>query len=89
MVPLTSTGPKVYVATMKKNLSKSYCYSEDNLNCLKNLKLNSYLGGGVADCCAEILVYSYFLEISAAFKNDNLGYITCIFEDTYASIFCL
>ena len=56
---------------------------------MKSLKLKSYPGENVTDCCAAILVDAECLESSGAFKPEHLGYITCIFEDTSDSILLL
>ena len=89
LVPLTATGPEVYVAIMTTFLSDSYDALEETLNHMKSLKLNSYPGENVTDCCAAILVDSERLESSGAFKSEHLGYITRIFEDTSDSRFRL
>ena len=56
---------------------------------MKILKLKSYLGENVTDCCAAILVDADFLESAGDFKPEHLGYINCIFEDTSDSRFRL
>ena len=56
---------------------------------MKILKLNNYPGDNVADCWAAILVDAEFLESDGTFKNNHLGYITHIFEDTSDSRFSL
>ena len=89
MVPLTATGPEVFVAIMTTFLSNSYDALEETLNHMKSLKLKSYPGDNVTDCCAEILVDAERLESAGAFKPEQLGYITCIFEDTSDSRFRL
>ena len=89
LVPLTSTIPEVYVATMNTVLSDSYDYLVDTLNHMKSLKLKDHPGGGVTDCCDKILVDVESLESSGAFKPKHLGYISRIFEDTYDSRFHL
>ena len=48
LVPLTLTGPDVYVATMTNIISDSYYSLVDTLNRMKNLKLKNHPGGG---CC--------------------------------------
>ena len=87
MVPLTATRPEVFVATMNKFLSGSYDSLEETLTHTKILKLKSYPGENVKDCCEAILVDAERLESAGAFKPEHLGYITCIFEDTSDSIF--
>ena len=82
MVPLTSTGPEVFFATMTKFLSDSYDAFEETLTHTKSLKIKRYRGENVTDCCAEMLVDAERLEIDGAFKPEPLGYTTCIFEDT-------
>ena len=62
---------------------------EETLNNTKSLKLKSYPGENVTDCCAVILVDADRLESSGDFKPEHLGYITRIFEDTSNSRFCL
>ena len=89
LVPLTATGPEVFVATMTTFLSDSYDALEETLNNIKSLKLKSYPGENVTDCCAEILVDAERLESAGAFKPDHLGYIIRIFEDTSDSRFRL
>ena len=81
LVPLTATGPEVFVATMTKFLSDSYDDLEETLNHMKSLKLKIYPGENAIDCCAEILVDAERLESDGAFKPEHLGYITRIFED--------
>ena len=89
MVPLKATGPEVYVATMTTIISNSYYSLLDALNHTKNLKLKDNPGRYVADCYNAILVNVESLESAGAFKPEHLGYIICIFEDTYDSIFHL
>ena len=89
LVPLTSTGPEVFVATTNTFLSVSYDDLEETLTHMKSLKLKIYPGDNVEDCLPEILVDSERLKIAGAFNLDHPGHITCIFEDTYDSIFCL
>ena len=52
MLPLTATGPEVYVAIMTKFLSNSYDALEETLNNMKSLKLKSYPEENVTDCFA-------------------------------------
>ena len=89
LVLLTATGPEVFVATMTTFLSDSYDALEETLNHMKSLKLKSYPGENVTDCCAAILVDAERLESAGAFKPEHLGYITHIFEDTSDSRFRL
>ena len=49
---------------------------------MNSLKLKSYPGENVTDCCAAILVDDEHLESSGDFKPEHLGYITRIFEDS-------
>ena len=56
---------------------------------MKSLKLKSYPGENVTDCCAAILVDAERLESAGAFKPEHLGYIIRIFEDTSDSRFRL
>ena len=82
MVPLTATGPEVYVATMKTIISDSYYSLVDILNHTKNLKLKDHPGSDAAYCYDEILVNVGSLESAGTFKPENLGYIIHIFENT-------
>ena len=88
-MPLTATGTEVFVATMTIFLSDSYYALEETLNHMKILKLESYLGENVIDCCAEILVDAECLESDRAFNNEHLGCTTCILEVTFDSRFHL
>ena len=56
LVPLTATGPEVYVATMATIISDSYYSLVDTLNQTKSLKLKDNQGGDAADCYDAILV---------------------------------
>ena len=89
LLPLTATGPEVFVSTMTTFISGSYDALEETLNHMKSLKLKSYPGGNVTDCCAAILVDAERLESAGAFKPEHLGYINHTFEDTSDSRFHL
>ena len=89
LVPLTATGPEVFVATMTTLLSDYYDDLEENLTHMKSLKLKNHPLEIVIDCCAAILVDAERLESAGAFKPEHLGYITSIFEDTSDSRFHL
>ena len=89
LVSLTATVPEVFVAIMNTFLFDSYDALEDTMNHMKSLKLKSYPGENVADCCAVILVDIDRLESARAFKPEHLGYTTRIFEDTSDSRFRL
>ena len=89
MVPLTATGPEVYVAIMTTFISNSYDALEETLNHMKSLKLKSCPGENVTGFCAEILVDTKCLESAGAFKLEHLGYISSIFEDNSDSRFRL
>ena len=52
LVPLTATGPEVFVSTMTTFLSDYYYDLEETLNHLKILKLKRYPGQNVTYCCA-------------------------------------
>ena len=52
LVPLTTTGPEVFVATMNTFLSDSYDALEETLTHVKILKLKFYPGENVTDFCA-------------------------------------
>ena len=49
LVPLTATGPEVFVATMTKFLSDSYNVLVETLTHMKSLKLKNYPGEKVKD----------------------------------------
>ena len=49
LVPLTATGPEVYVATMTTILSDYYYSFVDTLNHMNNLKLKDHTGRYAAD----------------------------------------
>ena len=87
LVPLTATGPEVYVATMNTIISDSYYSLMDTLNQMKNPKLKDHPDRDAADCHDEILVTVESLESAGAFKPEHLGYIIRIFENTLNSIF--
>ena len=80
MLPLTATGPEVFVATMNKFLSDSYDDLEETLTHMKSLKLNIYPGVNVTDFFAAILIDADHLESARAFNPEHLGHITCIFR---------
>ena len=87
LVPLTATGPDVYVATMNTVLSYSYASSVETLNHMKSIKLKDHMGENVADCCGAILVDTECLWSAGGFKLKHLVYIIRVFEDTSDSIF--
>ena len=87
LVPLTATGPEVFVAIITAFLSDYYDALEETLTHMKSLKLKSYTGENATDFCAAILVDAERLESAGALKPEHLGYITCIFEATYDSRF--
>ena len=82
LVPLTATGPEVFVTTMTTFISDSYDSLEETLTHMKSLKLKSYPWENVTDFCAAILVDFELLESAQAFNYEYIGYITLIFEDT-------
>ena len=87
MVPLTATGPEVYVATMTTIISDSYYFLANTLNHTKNIKLKDHPGSDAADCYDAILVNVESLESAGAFKSEHLGYIIHIFDNTSNSRF--
>ena len=52
LVPLTATGPEVFVTNMTTFLSDSYYALEETLTHMDSLKLKRYPGENVTDCCA-------------------------------------
>ena len=87
LVPLTETGPEVYVSTMTTIIYNSYDSLVDTMDHTKSIKLKDSLEENVTDCCDTILVYAERLESSGAFKPKHLDYIICISEDTSDSRF--
>ena len=87
LVPLTPTGPEVYVATMTTIIPDFYYSLVNTLNHTKNLKLKYHPGRDVVDCYDAILVNVESLESDGAFKPEQLGYIIRIFENTSDSRF--
>ena len=88
-MPLTSTNPEVYVATMTTIISNYYYSLVDTLNQTKSLKLKDNQGGDAVDCYDAILVTVEILDSVGAFKPEQLSYIIRIFENTYDSRFHL
>ena len=88
-ITMIATEPWVYVATITTGISYLCSDLEDTINHLKSFKLNSYPVDNVQYLFAEILVNSDHLESARAFNPEYLGYITCIFEDTYDSRFLM
>ena len=89
LVTLKAIGPEVFVVTMTKFRSDSYDALGETITHTKSLKLKIYPGEDFTDFCAAILIDAERFDISGVFKSDHLGYITCIFEDTSESRFCL
>ena len=89
LVPLTVTGPEVYVATMTTIISDSYYSLVDTLNHTKNLKLKDHPGRDAVDCYDTIFVNVESLESAGSFKPGHLGYIIRIFKNTSDSRFHL
>ena len=87
LVPLTETGPEVFVSTMTAFLSYYYYALEETLTHMNSLKLKSYLGENVAYLYDAILVYADRLERDGVLKPYHIGYITRIFEDNSDSRF--
>ena len=86
-MPLTATGPEVFVSTMTTFIFDSYDALEETLTHMKILKIKRYPGENVTDFCVAILFDADILENAGAFKPEHLGYITRIFEDTSDSRF--
>ena len=89
LVPMTATGPEVYVATMTTIISDSYYSLADTLNQTESLKLRDNQGADTADCYDAILENVEGLESDGAFKPKHLGYIISIFENSSDSRFNL
>ena len=89
LVPLTATGPAVYVDTTTNIISDYYDSLVKTLNHMKSLKLKDHPGENVVDCCHAILIDAELLESAVVFNPDHLGYIIRIFRDTSDSRFRL
>ena len=89
LVPLTATGPEVYVATMSTIISDFYYYLTDTLNQMKSLKLKDNHVEDTADYYNAILENVESLESAGSFKPEHIGYIISIFENAYDSRFNL
>ena len=87
LVPLTATGPEVYVATMTTIISNSYYSLVDTLNHTNNLKLKDHPGRNTENWYDAILVNVESIESAGAFNTKHLGYIIHIFENTSNSRF--
>ena len=68
LVPLTATGPEVFVATMTNFLSDSYDALEETIIHMKSIKIKIYPGENVTNFCAAILVDVEHLKSAGAFK---------------------
>ena len=79
-MPLTETVHEVFVATMNKFLSNSYDALEETITHTKSLKIKIHLRDNFKYLCASILVDYYWIEFYGAFKPENLGPITHIYE---------
>ena len=88
-MPLTTTVPEVYVTTITAFLSNFCDALKETLTHIKSIKLKSYTWENFTDVCAEVLDDADSLGSSGDFNHEHLGYITCIFEDTYDSRFRL
>ena len=53
LIPLTETGPEVYVSTMTTFLSDSYDALDENLTHTKSLNLNIYPWENITNVSAE------------------------------------
>ena len=73
LVPLTSTGPDVFVTTTNIFISDSYDALEETLTHRNIRKLKNYTWENVTDYCDSILVDSERLESAGTFKPDHLG----------------
>ena len=82
LLPMTATGPKVYVATMNTVIYDSYASLVETLNHTKSLKLKDHQGENITYFCDAILVDAKHLESTGAFKPEHPSYIIRIFEDT-------
>ena len=79
---MTETRPEVYVATTITIISDSYASLVETLNHMKSLIVKDNPGGDVADFCDAILVDFERLDNAGAFKNNHIGYILRISQDT-------
>ena len=81
-VPITATGPEVFVATMLVCLSDSYDAMEQTKEALKAIKLTDFPGENVQQCCTKILELCERLDSAGAFEANLLCKIVRIFEQT-------
>ena len=75
LVPLTATGPEVYVATMTTIISDSYYSLVDTLNQMKNLKIKDHPGRDAAEALSGKNLEEYFMamddEIQSLMRRDT------------------
>ena len=71
LVPMTATGPEVFVVTMTSFLYDYYDALEETLNHMKSHKLKNYPGEKVTDCCVAILVDAERFESAGDFKPEK------------------
>ena len=78
-IPITASGPEVFITTMHICISDSYEALEETKKQLKSLKLSDFPGENVVDCCARILMLAEQLDSAGAFEIDLLCAIARIF----------
>ena len=78
-LPITASGPEVFITTMHICLSDSYEALEETKKQLKTLKLSDFSGENVVNCCAQILMLAKCLDSAGAFEPNLLCAITRIF----------
>ena len=76
MIPLTATGPEVYVVTTTAFFSDSHDDLYETIVHIKSLKIKSYPGENITYLYTVVLVDDDRLDSSGDFDHDHLGYIT-------------
>ena len=82
MVTLKDTETEIYVITIPTVISESNDTLEETLDHFNSLKIRIYPMEVVVHFYAAILVDSDHLDSDISFQSYELGYFTCIFEDT-------
>ena len=80
-VPITASGPEIFMATVTVCFSDSYDALEQTKIELKTIKLKDFPGENVQDCVAKILDLCERLESGGAFDNQLICSIMKIFEN--------
>ena len=81
-VPMSASGPEVYVAIMTVCFSDSFEALEETKNELRKMKLTDFAGENVVDCAAKVLRLAERLDSAGEFDPNLLCAIARIFEHT-------